>query len=246
MPTSYNGWPASVDASSIGVVPFTVAGVPFPGGVREGDVATVLRHVALQFHERVEQLVSPGCWGWSYRPNKNDPSELSCHASGTAIDCNAPSHPNKVEASQSFTKAQIAEIHKILTEIPELADVVHWGGDWHFADGLTPDPMHFEIHDHDLAKLARVAQRIEEADVALTDQDIEKIADAVWARVLKSADGNGAGRVMGFLYARQLGLAAAIDELAKGLDPAVQAAVKKAIADGVVDVDITVHDQTGD
>lgn len=159
--TSYNGWPASIDAKSIGVAPFAVAGIPFPGGVKAGDVATVLGYVAAQFHRRVEPLVSPGCWGWSYRQNRNA-ANLSCHSSGTAIDINAPKHPNGIEASRNFTKAQIAEVHAILSEIPELAEVVHWGGDWH-APTLTPDPMHFEIHDHDLAKLARVAERCRRA-----------------------------------------------------------------------------------
>ena len=157
---SYNGWPASVDAKAIGVAPFTVAGVSFPGGVRGGDVATVLRYVAEQFNARVEPLESPGCWGWSYRQNRNA-ANLSCHASGTAIDVNAPKHPNGVEAVKTFSDAQIKAVHAILSEIPELAEVVHWGGDWH-TPALTPDPMHFEIHDHDVAKLARVARRIEE------------------------------------------------------------------------------------
>jgi hypothetical protein len=160
--TSYNGWPASTDPGTIGVVPFTVAGVNFPGGVRAGDVHLVLHYVLLEFHHRVEPLKAPACWGYSFRPNKNDPNELSCHASGTAADANAPDHPNGVEASETFTPAQIAEIHQILSEIPELDEVVHWGGDWHFADDLTPDAMHWEIHDHDLAKLARVANRIKE------------------------------------------------------------------------------------
>jgi hypothetical protein len=160
MTTSYNGWPASTTRTAINVEPFNVAGVDFPGGVRAGNVATVLRYVAGQFHSRVQVLVSPGCWGYSYRPNRNDPDELSCHSSGTAIDINAPKHPNGIEANQNFTPRQIDTIHKILAEIPELAEVVHWGGDWHRVNGLTPDPMHFEIHDHDLAKLARVADRI--------------------------------------------------------------------------------------
>lgn len=155
---SYNGWSASVDASAIGIVPLTVAGISFPGGVRGGDVHTVLRHVAEQFHRRVEPLASPGCWGWSYRQNRNA-ANLSCHSSGTAIDCNAPKHPNGVEAVKTFSDGQIKAVHAILSEIPELAEVVHWGGDWH-APALTPDPMHFEIHDHDTAKLARVADRI--------------------------------------------------------------------------------------
>ncbi len=158
MATSYNGWPASTSRSAIGVKPFSVAGVDFPGGVKSGDVATVLGHVALQFHKRVEPLRNPGCWGYSYRQNRNA-ANLSCHSSGSAIDCNAPAHPNGIEASRNFSAKEIAEVHRILAEVPELADVVHWGGDWH-APNLRPDPMHFEIHGHDVAKLARVATRI--------------------------------------------------------------------------------------
>lgn len=168
---SYNGWPASVDAAAIGVIPFEVAGVSFPGGVKGGDVWTVLHHVASEFHRRVEPLETPGCWGWSYRQNRNA-ANLSCHSSGTAIDCNAPKHPNGVEAAKTFTDAQIKAVHAILSEIPELSEVVHWGGDWH-APALTPDPMHFEIHDHDLAKLARVAARIR----AKGNPDVALLAD---------------------------------------------------------------------
>lgn len=157
--TSYNGWPASTDRTAIGVKPFAVAGIDFPGGVRAGDASAVLRYVASQWHRRVEPLASPGCWGYSYRQNRNA-NNLSCHSSGTAIDINAPKHPNGVEATSNMSRGQIAEVHEILREIGELSEVVHWGGDWHRTLGLTPDPMHFEIHDHDTAKLARVAARI--------------------------------------------------------------------------------------
>jgi hypothetical protein len=169
---SYNGFTASIDAASIGVEPFSVAGVAFPGGVRGGDVTTVLRYIAVQYHHRVQPLVSPGCWGWSYRQNRNA-NNLSCHSSGTAIDINAPKHPNGIEASENFTARQIDEIHTILAEINELDDVVHWGGDWHKINGLTPDPMHFEIHGHDLPMLARVAARIR----AKENPDMELLAD---------------------------------------------------------------------
>lgn len=186
---SYNGWPASVDATSIGVAPFTVAGISFPGGVKSGDVHIVLHHVASEFHARVEPLVSPGCWGWSYRQNRNA-ANLSCHASGTAIDCNAPKHPNGVEAAKTFTDAQIKAVHAILSGVPELAEVVHWGGDWH-APNLTPDPMHFEIHDHDLAKLARVAGRIREGG-----NDMALLADLDAARRKHDATRLRAARVL--------------------------------------------------
>lgn len=158
---SYNGWPASKTPALIKVVPLEVAGVTFVGGIREGDVHTVLSHVLGEFDSRVEELRPGQCFGYAFRPNRNDPNELSNHASATAADANSLKHPNGVDASKTFTKAQINECHKILAEIPELAEVVHWGGDWHETNHLTPDPMHWEIHDHDLAKLARVAARIE-------------------------------------------------------------------------------------
>jgi hypothetical protein len=250
MQTSYNGWPASTLPVEIHVEPFVVAGVTFPHGVRRGDVATVLGHVMQQFHDRVEPLVSPGCWGYDYRPDKNDPTKLSCHASATAVDANAPQHPNGIEAAHNFTRAQIDEIHTILAEIPELDEVVHWGGDWHYADGLTPDPMHFEIHNHDTAKLARVAQRIEEVDMAISDADVAKIAAAVLAQKVETIAADGTRQqehfasVLRSLKAGQSALLRALAET-EGLTPDQLAAIQKAIAEAAVDVDVTVHNQTG-
>lgn len=137
MTTSYNGWQASRDPSDINIKPFGVAGRDFPGGVRGGNVAAVLRYVAANIHTRVESLYTGNDrddWGYSYRANVNNPSELSCHASGTAIDVNAESHPNGVR--NTFTYAQVQTILKIEAE----AGVVRWGG--HFT---TRDEMHWEI-----------------------------------------------------------------------------------------------------
>lgn len=143
MATSYNGWEASEDPGAIGIDSgFTGGGVRFPGGIRGGDVATVLGYVADQLQARVEQVtVNPdgtgyGCWGYNYRANVNNPSTLSCHSSGTAIDWIAPSHPNG--ARGTFTDAQVATIYDILAEVQ---GAVQWGGDY----TGTPDEMHFEI-----------------------------------------------------------------------------------------------------
>lgn len=176
---SYNNWPADTQRSRICVEPFSAAGVDFPGGVRRGDVATVLRYVAEQFNSHVEPLVNPGCWGYSFRQNRNA-NNLSCHSSGTAIDVNAPQHPNGIEASRNFTPAQIAAVHKILASISELSEVVHWGGDWH-APSLRPDPMHFEIHDHNLDKLARVAKRIRDKQMGRTVNNVTRLRAEVLA-----------------------------------------------------------------
>jgi hypothetical protein len=137
--TSYNGWPANSDRSAIGVDPkATGAGVMFPGGIKGGDVATVLGYVADQLHARVEPVsensdgTGYGCWGYTYKQNVNNPSSLSCHASGTAIDWIAPSHPNG--QGGTFTDSQVATIYAILDE-------VQGGVDW--LEGY--DEMHFEI-----------------------------------------------------------------------------------------------------
>lgn len=150
MPVSQNGYSASVTPSDIGIVPFAVDGVEFYGGVRGGAVHTVLHYVASQVSARVERPSARyGCGGYSFRLNVNDPTVLSNHSSGTAIDFNAEAHPNGSPASANWTAIQIAEIHAILAEV---GGAVRWGGDY----TSTPDAMHFEIV-MDEASLATVA-----------------------------------------------------------------------------------------
>jgi hypothetical protein len=141
MATSYNGWPASPDRNEIGVVANDV----FPGGVKAGDVAIVLGYVMRQLDARVEPVVGGWCWGYTYKANVNNPSQLSCHASGTAGDWNAPDHPNG--SSGTFTSAQRGEIYAILDECQ---GAVSW------LEGY--DEMHFEIcvSAGDLAYVAAV------------------------------------------------------------------------------------------
>lgn len=142
MPTSYNGWSASPNPADFGgLTQIVVAGENFPPGVRAGDVATVFQYLAEQLHKRVEPIVRTDWhqgddWGYSFRPNVNNPSQLSCHASGTAIDYNATRHPNGKHGT--FGPTAVGSIRDILRE---LRGVVFWGGD--FAG--TKDEMHFEI-----------------------------------------------------------------------------------------------------
>lgn len=149
MANSYNGWSASPTPSDFGgldnrVVPGT--SVKLAPGVRNGDVATVLFYVAEQLNARVEKAISPGCWGYSFRPNTNNPSQLSCHASATCFDWNAPKHPNGKK--NTFTKEQYDEIDKILGEV-----------DWVVVQLRGYDEMHFEINKN-AAKVAVVAARL--------------------------------------------------------------------------------------
>lgn len=107
--------------------------------MRKGDVATVLSYVAKRFHSEVEKLVWPGNWGYAERTIRGNSRTLSNHASGTAIDLNAPRHPLGVSPSRNFSSAQISRIHKILRDCN---GVVRWGGDYNG----RKDAMHFEIN----------------------------------------------------------------------------------------------------
>ena len=146
---SYNGWEANPDRRAINTVNLTVNGIHFPSGVRAGDVETVLGYVAQAFNDRVERLYAPGCWGYAFRKNRNA-NNYSCHASATAIDVNAPSHPNG--KANTFNFLQVQTIKQILSEV---GGVVRWGGDF----SGKKDEMHFEIVASSRA-VAKVAARL--------------------------------------------------------------------------------------
>lgn len=141
MTNSYNGWPASKDPKAIGVDPNwePIPGHRLPGGIKAGDVETVMTYFARQLHARVEPIDRDAVkddWGYVYKHSANSPKLISCHASATAFDWNSTRHPNGKRGT--FTAAQVAEIRKIQAET---RGVVRWLGD---ATG-TPDEMHFEI-----------------------------------------------------------------------------------------------------
>jgi murein L,D-transpeptidase YcbB/YkuD len=152
VPNSYNGWSAAPGWSVAGgqLEPLVVAGESFSPGVGAGDVHDVLEYVATQLHRRVEPVIAAGWhtaddWGYSYRANVNNPSKLSCHASGTAIDYNATRHPN--DRRGTWTAPQRAEIARICAEVNGV--VVN----------LATDEMHFEIRGN-AAQVAAAAAKI--------------------------------------------------------------------------------------
>ena len=175
MPQSYNGWPASDDKASIGVVSNAV----FPGGAKAGDVTIVLGYVARQLDARVEPCVDGWNWGYTYKANVNNPSQLSCHASGTAIDWNAPDHPNG--SSGTFTAAQRGTIYQILDEVQ---GAVSW------LEGY--DEMHFEIQV-DAADLAQVAALLGDAAPPEPEPEPEPppVEDDDVMQLLRIAGGDG-------------------------------------------------------
>lgn len=142
MTTSYNGWQASQNPDAIGINRAwePIPGHRFPGGVKSGDVETVMTYLVRQLDARVEpiEMYPPGDeWGYHYKQSANSPRLLSCHSSGTAIDYNATRHPNGKRGT--WTSVQVSVIRSILNEV---SGVVRWLGD---ASG-TADEMHFEIH----------------------------------------------------------------------------------------------------
>lgn len=150
---SYNGWLASANPADFGgldnsFVPGTK--MKLAPGVRKGDVATVLFYVAEQLNLRVEPIAKPGPnddWGYSFRLNTNNKSQISCHGSATCFDYNATAHPNG--RKNTFTAAQFAEIDRILAEVFNVVTQLR-----------GYDEMHFEIKGN-AAQVADAARHVE-------------------------------------------------------------------------------------
>ncbi|GAB1515129.1 peptidoglycan-binding protein [Actinophytocola sp. KF-1] len=132
MAKSQNGFPASAKPAEIGVRSFTVPGTQVTLPIR-ADVAPRLLEMARWFHHNVEPLRKGECWGYAFRDIIGG-TELSNHASGTAIDLNAPSHPlGKRGTVPAGKRAAIS------AKARELG--LRWGGDF---QGRV-DEMHFEV-----------------------------------------------------------------------------------------------------
>lgn len=131
---SQNGYRAG-SASSIGVKTYAVPGYPNVKIPIQQDVAPLLLAMARWFFDNVEKPVIPGCWGYAYRPVRGQTSGLSNHASGTAIDLNAPRHPlGKVGTVPASKRAAIiAKAHSL---------GLRWGGEY----TGRKDEMHFEVN----------------------------------------------------------------------------------------------------
>lgn len=221
MVNSQNGWPASADRRAIGVGHFEIGGVDFPGGVKTGDVAVVLGNVAREIHERVERMHEGWCWGHNYRPVTSGGS-LSNHASGTAIDINAPDHP--YGRAGTFTAKQAATIRAILRAHD---DVVRWGGDY----SGSKDEMHFEINAS-AARVATLARKIRNADKG-DDMTPKELLDAKFgghdAKTALAAYADKPGTLGHFLLNQSMdldalrtaatGMAAKLDAILKAVQP---------------------------
>jgi hypothetical protein len=124
MAKSQNGWP---------VVKTGLTSLPqVTGKVLTGPTWVVFYWLCQYFHRTVEPITKTWSWGWSYRRISGS-AKWSNHASGTAIDLNAPKHP--AGKTNTFTNTQEAQIALILKAA---RGVIRWGR-------LFRDEMHFEI-----------------------------------------------------------------------------------------------------
>lgn len=147
---SQNGYSAN-DRSVIHTVTVPGTGVRLP--VRVGPAGDLLIRAAQRWHHEVEPLVVGTCWGYAERTIRGSSTELSNHASGTAVDSNAPEHPLGTQPSANFSAAQIAAIRTI---VAYAGGCLRWGGDY----TGRPDGMHLEVVKSE-AECAAVLGRVD-------------------------------------------------------------------------------------
>lgn len=140
---SQNGWDIYTTQNSLSVLPY-VTGKVHP------ETLVVFQHLCKRFNAEVEPITKGHSWGWAYRPIRGKTTGLSNHASGTAIDLNAPRHP--LGARKTFTPSQVGKIREILKDFE---GAVRWGGDYK----NRADEMHFEIITS-AANLAKVSAKL--------------------------------------------------------------------------------------
>ncbi len=129
---SGNGWSVIADTF---LKTWNVGGRTLP--LRRGPAGYVLAHFATRFNQDIEPLLpSYDDWGWN--PRKVAGTDVwSNHASGTAVDLNATTHPQGTQGT--FPPEQVDKIHRIIND--RYDGLLRWGADW-----TRPDDMHFEIN----------------------------------------------------------------------------------------------------
>jgi hypothetical protein len=151
---SQNGWPvATVNDIHYYPIPGDVSSNKGTVAFRKGAVTVVLLDLAEQL-EHLEPAVWPGIWGWFVKPISGS-TVYSNHASGTALDWNAPKHPRQSRfAYLGWSEANVSTIHRLLAT--RYQGLIRWGADYVNA---THDPMHFEING-DEAQINALAAKL--------------------------------------------------------------------------------------
>lgn len=135
---SQNGWPASADRSVVNIQTFSV---PLSAGTLKiplrGEAAPRLIEMLKWWDANIEPvMVKPmeGTWGYAFRTIRGYTTTLSNHASGTAIDINAPKH--------GLGEVGTVRADKVAAMRAKAAELgLRWGGDYRG----RKDEMHFEV-----------------------------------------------------------------------------------------------------
>jgi D-alanyl-D-alanine carboxypeptidase len=186
MPVSQNGYSAN-DRSVIRSA--RIDGTDVTVAVRTGAAGDLLLHLAERWHRDVEALRgSDGvldCWGYAERMIRGSTTTLSNHASGTALDLRARTHP--LGRSGTYTAVQVAAIRRILADC---RGAVRWGGDYHG----RKDEMHVEVvADEARCRAVLTALTTLAPLTAAHEEDIMPTADDIAAAVWRYGIRNGFG-----------------------------------------------------
>lgn len=103
-----------------------------------GKVVEWAHPIFESFLNRYEQEVEPidQYHSWGFAPRRiRGTNTWSEHAAGTAVDVNAPKHP---QYRDTFTDHQRASLNLLLKDFPQ----IEWGGNW---PKESLDQMHFEL-----------------------------------------------------------------------------------------------------
>lgn len=168
---SQNGWPASADRSVVNIQTFEV---PLSQGTLKiplrGEAAPRLIEMIRWWDANIEPVTvgkNLGTWGYAFRTVRGVTTTLSNHASGTAIDINAPKHPlgsrNTVQADKvAAMQAKAAELG------------LRWGGDY---KGRA-DEMHFEVITSPSPEVVAYSEKRSQGIAAAVPQAAELVTAA--------------------------------------------------------------------
>ncbi|MFJ2618981.1 M15 family metallopeptidase [Glutamicibacter sp. NPDC087344] len=130
-----NGWDVYSSGSNQNLVNFPWV----TGKVRGGDHWVVFDYIAKRWNAEVKTIRKDWSWGYTNRSVRGA-SVISEHATGTAVDFNAPLHP--LGKKNTFSAADQAKIRQIMKDVSHAA---RWGGRW-----SRPDDMHVELRQASL------------------------------------------------------------------------------------------------
>lgn len=149
MVNSQNGWVGNdINRTKVWTIPGTNRTIR----LEKGNAGYLLTHFAAWFDKNVEDIEAGQLddWGYAERAIRGG-TDLSNHASGTAIDLNALKHP--LGAVNTFSANQRSAIR---AKLREYEGAIRWGGDY----SGRKDEMHFEINASS-AVVDRVARKLQ-------------------------------------------------------------------------------------